>query len=105
MNTKHTPGPWTRHEGEVRAKAFGLISRSYYGAPDGEGAANLRLIAAAPDLLGAVEFFMDMVGEPPEPNCSCHVAPPCNDCVDHAGLREAFDVARAAIAKATGGAI
>jgi hypothetical protein len=64
--------------------------------------ADLRLIAAAPDLLEAVWEFLEMTEEPPEPNCSCHIAPPCGDCVDHEGLRGAFKVARAAIAKATG---
>lgn len=53
--SKHTPGPWTQHEGEVWAKNYGLISRSYYGKPDGEGAANARLIAAAPELLEFAE--------------------------------------------------
>lgn len=53
--SKHTPGPWTQYEGEVRAAGHGLISRSYYGSPDGPGAANARLIAAAPDLLEALQ--------------------------------------------------
>jgi len=24
----------------------------------------------------------------PDPNCSCHISPPCNNCVDYGGLRE-----------------
>lgn len=24
----------------------------------------------------------------PEPNCSCHISPPCNDCVDYGAVRE-----------------
>jgi hypothetical protein len=24
----------------------------------------------------------------PEPNCSCHISPPCGDCVDYARVRE-----------------
>lgn len=27
----------------------------------------------------------------PEPNCSCHLSPPCNDCVEHGGAREIKD--------------
>ena len=62
MSAKHTPGPWTQHEGEVRAKNYGLISRSYYGKPDGEGAANARLIAAAPDLLAFAQEWLERQG-------------------------------------------
>jgi hypothetical protein len=67
--------------------------------------ANARLIAAAPDLLEALQEFLEMTEEPPKRNCSCHISPPCGDCVDHAGLRGAFKVARAAIAKATEGEV
>jgi hypothetical protein len=28
---------------------------------------------------------MDLI---PEPNCSCHIEPPCSDCVDHGWERE-----------------
>ena len=30
----------------------------------------------------------------PEANCSCHINPPCNDCVDNDGLRQALKSAR-----------
>ena len=62
MSAKHTPGPWTQHEGEVWAKNYGLISRSYYGKPDGEGAANARLIAAAPELLAFAQEWLERQG-------------------------------------------
>ena len=84
MISQHTPGPWTQHEGEVRAKNYGLISRSYYGKPDGEGAANARLIAAAPDLLEALKWVVRICDEGGYPDGKC--------------LQEA----RTAIAKATG---
>lgn len=53
-------------------------------------------------LLAALELFMERVDEPPESNCSCHISPPCNDCVEYSGLREAFSDAHDAIAKAEG---
>lgn len=24
----------------------------------------------------------------PDPNCSCHISPPCSDCVEYGGIRE-----------------
>lgn len=53
-------------------------------------------------LLAALELFMERVDEPPKSNCSCHLSPPCNDCVEYSGLREAFSDAHDAIAKAEG---
>lgn len=61
--TKHTPGPWEAHNGEVTTRQ--INGRSYrriaaiqdYGVgclPEVDKA-NARLIAAAPDLLDAAE--------------------------------------------------
>ena len=58
--------------------------------------------ATAPDLLWALETIIDASPEPPEANCSCHICPPCRDCVDYEELREAYRYVRAAIAKAAG---
>ena len=63
-------------------------------------AAILALIQQRDELLAALELFMERVDEPPEANCSCHISPPCNDCVENWGLREAFSDAKEAIAKA-----
>lgn len=57
---------------------------------------------AAPDMLEALKWLCEAVPEPPEKNCSCHIAPPCGDCVEYDGLREALKAGRAAIAKAEG---
>jgi len=119
--SEHTPGPWTYSRSEQYGdwcfyvgQADGapytphysdvatLIAETVSDERRSIQEANARLIAAAPDLLEAVQEFLEMTEEPPEPNCSCHIAPPCGDCVDHAGLRGAFKVARAAITKATG---
>jgi hypothetical protein len=45
----------------------------------------------------ALHLFMDATGEPPPPACSCHISPPCHDCVDHSALRKAFAAARLAL--------
>lgn len=36
----------------------------------------------------------------PERNCSCHLSPPCNDCVDHGYAREVIENIRAATTQA-----
>ena len=46
----------------------------------------------------ALSEGVEYVEEPPEKNCSCHLSPPCNDCVDHSAVREFFIDARKAIA-------
>ena len=50
--------------------------------------------------LGGLELFMEVIDPPPESNCSCHISPPCNDCVENSGLREAFEYAERVIANA-----
>lgn len=44
-------------------------------------------IASDEHLTGLVEELLDNVYVP-ERNCSCHISPPCNDCVENSGLRE-----------------
>ena len=46
----------------------------------------------------ALSEGVEYVEEPPERNCTCHLAPPCNDCVDHSEVREFFIDARKALA-------
>ena len=94
MNTtKHTPGPWTvspSSKASTLTRVFsvdeGRLVASANGpglSESGEAEANARLIAAAPELLEALELFL-----------SCKVT---ND-----QQNEAARIARAAIAKATG---
>ena len=47
---------------------------------------------------GSLSNGLEYIDEPPERNCSCHVSPPCSDCVDHSALREFFNDAREALA-------
>ena len=61
------------------------------------------LIAQRDALLGALQDFVDN-DDTPERNCSCHLSPPCQDCVDFGGRREMLSNARNVIAKAEGSA-
>ncbi len=53
-------------------------------------------------LEGALELMLERIPKPPNRNCSCHISPPCNDCVDFGGEREAFEVAKEALASLNG---
>ena len=84
MNTKHTPGPWRIEGNEVHAyaTAVAVICETVQG----EDGSNARLIAAAPDLLAALQRLITALG-------------------GQGALRYELTVktARAAIAKAEGG--
>lgn len=94
MEHKHTPGPW---EPECRSGDWVVISArdknavAWPNRPRGnEVEANVRLIAAAPDLLEALQSIADCCNED-------HTAR------DYASRQaEIRGIARAAIAKATG---
>ena len=85
---KHTPGPWnvTRTNTGVRS-ADAFLCRIWM-LRNGQGVANARLIAAAPDLLEALKRIYDLPCD-----CPCEVG---DDTVS------AYDQALAAIAKAEG---
>ena len=85
MKTQHTPGPWTVDNQYIHGPD-GI--RFLAVAGDGAGQANARLIAAAPELLAAARLAVAWSEQVPAPYRDWpHVA-----------------AARAAIAKATGGA-
>lgn len=72
MSAKHTPGPW-RYSGPNSGEIFGwmgqkqdipLVIAKVGGYWDGEQEANARLIAAAPDLLEAVEHALRLLDKP-----------------------------------------
>ena len=55
MNAKHTPGPWTAHPATHRiSDRDGVIVTQSFSAADA------RLIAAAPDLLGFARLVADL---------------------------------------------
>ena len=101
MSAKHTPGPWSKlpggeakfiplraHHCEKLGFCIGFVN---YDINDGHGsipAANARLIAAAPDLLDALQALTHSLD--------------VEDLV-HDDQRSSFAAAIAAIDKATGG--
>ena len=98
MSAAHTAGPWDVEADRHNGGKFTIKAGIYYiadtigGFCDDEEMANAALIAAAPDLLAAMEDIAD--------DYSTHEATP---------YRERYDrivsVARAAIVKAKGGAL
>lgn len=102
--SKHTPGPWQAEQDDVpydggfetwvvNADGAGICMMD---CPKDDMEVNARLIAAAPDLLKALESL----------NALIDFAVPCGDgdfsISDVSGLNRAFDLAHAAIAKAKG---
>lgn len=55
-----------------------------------------RLKAAKERLRGIILELTESI-DAPEPNCGCHLNPPCADCVEWSAWREATDKARAAL--------
>lgn len=51
------------------------------------------------ELLTALEEVLERMDRPPDRNCSCHLSPPCGDCVAFSGVRESIELAEAAVAK------
>lgn len=60
---KHTPGPW-RTNGCYISSNYGEVGHAYWvsSMPDGMSEANARLIAAAPELLEALQAIIDGPG-------------------------------------------
>lgn len=64
MSAQHTPGPWEVAKGcDQYVAAGGFWVASTMGVRGEEGAANARLIAAAPDLLEALLTKRDYVAD------------------------------------------
>ena len=95
MSTQHTKGPWrVQRQNPSPTTGEWMISGAKPGylaevrdCGSGDVQANARLIAAAPDLLEALQRMLDA------PSHGTHEA-----------MRRANEAARAAIAKATGAA-
>lgn len=93
MDSKHTPGPWKPEKvygnWDVYDAEENLVA-TIHGAEAHQQKPNVRLIAAAPDMLEALKGLYE-TGAPEG------LALTAND------LHRRFEAARAAIAKATGG--
>ncbi len=100
--TKHTPGSWKYQE---NADAYTHIVRGPTGqfiascpqGTDGEDEANARLLAAAPDMLEALEKIADNYG-----GCRCNHT--TADCCEKVGEFCPHCIAETAISRARGGA-
>lgn len=53
-------------------------------------------------LSATMEDMIDAIGVP-DANCSCHLHPPCGDCVEYGHLRELIEHSRKLIAAMEGG--
>jgi hypothetical protein len=60
MNTKHTAGEWHAHDGQIYPQETGktLALIPYFDKENKEHEANAKLIAAAPELLQALETLL-----------------------------------------------
>lgn len=109
----HSVGKWTYHaklSGSENHRGFNVYGRDFCIAhvipvdPDGhEGEANARLIAAAPDLLEALQAFMAL-DRSFSTICDEHLNELAADPRKLGDTPRAVKLARAAIAKATGSA-
>jgi hypothetical protein len=111
--SKHTPGPWTlfqdqsvRHYAGIEAGKLSIVAIGYpelipamddsgvHGRTEEEALANALLIAAAPDLLEALEKCLYIIGHPKdEPETLWRTDDE---------LKDAYESAVSAIAKAKG---
>lgn len=91
---QHTPGPWTMNGPTLRGNGYNIGSVNSHRTS--EGAANARLIAAAPELLAALRLALQRA------ECDLRMFPLSKvGCIEHQSLETAADKYRAAIAKAT----
>ena len=119
MSTKHTPGPWvaecdpSNNNSEIATIAWvadwcvgiptpGYPGGNYRDTEYGLAEADARLIAAAPDLLKALRSVIDALESREDVYDGSDGEPRPNEAMSL--LSEFGDVARAAIAKATGDA-
>lgn len=60
----------------------------------------VKVVSQRDGLLEALKGVIEYVDRPPLRSCSCHINPPCSDCVDWSHLREVLDYADKIIEKA-----
>lgn len=111
MTTAHTPAPWTIDRGPSKTYAE-ICAADWHGlakvvvrfsgdnTDDATGLANARLIAAAPDLLFALQRLMDLIELSGPRRIAPHKSP--IEAVRATLGQAEYEAARAAIAKAKG---
>lgn len=62
----HTPGPWEAWRGDVWSQSDLLVAIINRAKEVGNGRANARLIAAAPDLLAVLQGALGLLETHPE---------------------------------------
>lgn len=92
--TKHTPGPWECRPSNEYGWTYEITNKE--GNDDTQAEANARLIAAAPDLLEALQSVHQWMDDQADAQSKGGHAT-----FDLMMLREQRDKARAAIARAT----
>lgn len=111
MTAKHTPGPWGIIIGEAGPVVFSgengdLVSRMGSFLGDDEAMANARLIAAAPDLLEALQMVVTIANEAYDHWDADHDAKVGKILIALSGASQRYDkridAIHSAIAKATG---
>ena len=106
--SKHTPGPWEAISNLVRTRCTSDGNGGFLIAecpPNiGDRLENARLIAAAPELLEALRMWMDIHEKPAGFVGKYGKALDAQIHAHQLKVDAAADAARAAIAKATGGA-
>lgn len=98
QNPKHTEEPRTPAPGEIDNHILGEAMDAMKARAEGAESDLAQTKSAILALAGLAEEFMDEV-DIPERNCSCHISPPCYDCVENAGLREIAKTLRETIKK------
>ena len=101
VETEHgisiSAGKWTQRDG------FWLLGPFQEASDDSEllSSAN-RALAEQLRLSNTFRLALQALLElqnVPDKNCSCHISPPCNDCVEFDALREAIEDANLAVGK------
>ncbi len=108
MTTRHTPGPWEIAEDDVHGQAvvrgehteIATCWHHCVGSIEIEMRANARLIAAAPDLLAALQMLMDLIELSGPRRIAPHKSP--IEAVRAPLGKAEYEAARAAIKKAKG---
>lgn len=90
MEQKHTSGPWSINGNKIDGNGYHIVSVNSHRTSEGE--ANARLISAAPELLEALEKFIEYEKLMDDENLANAMF----------AYVEFADMARSSIAKATG---